>query len=157
MSNLLSKGTITDHRPGIISKSKVDLGEEETLVFRYIEPYGLATFPADGSEAVLMSPHGGHDFSFVGMAVDMTRKRPALAKSEVALYSSEKTFFSPRKDGTADIQCEKGIRIKKGNQELVTLLSKILEAIDSGSFVGKDKVTNPLLKPLIEQLKTFIA
>lgn len=155
--NILSKGTITDHSPGIVPKSQVDLGEDETLVFRYVEPYGIASFPADGSEAIVMSPYGSHDLSFVGMAVDMTRKRPALEKGESALYFSDKTFFSPRKDGTAEIQCEKGIRIKKGNQELLTLLAKILEAIDTQSFVGQNKVTNPQLKLLIEQLKLFIS
>ncbi len=154
---MLDRGTITDHKPGVVPKTSVNLGEEESMVFRYVEPYGIASNPENGSEAILMAPHGSYEFAFVGLAADMTRKRPKLEKGETALYFSEKTFFCPRKDGTADIQFEKGIRIRKGNQDLLALITKIFEAIDTQSVAGQNKVTNPQLKPLIEQVKKIIS
>jgi phage gp45-like len=157
MELMLDRGTITDHKPGVVPKTSVNLGEEETMVFRYVEPYGIASNPENGSEAILMAPHGSYEFAFVGLAADMTRTRPPLGKGETALYFSDKTFFCPRKDGTAEIQCEKGIRVRKGQKDLLDLLIKAFESIDSSSVAGQNKVTNPLLKTIVEQIKDFLS
>jgi phage gp45-like len=154
--NLIRTGTIMEHRSGKGAKSKVKLGEEEEgLVFPYIEPFGFTSFPLPGSEAFLFSKGGSYDFTFVMMSADRAREKPSLNAGDSALYASNSTYIATKNDGSVEISCSKGLSIKKDGAELLSLVTQIVEAIDSSSFVGQDKVNNMQLKPLIEKLKKF--
>jgi phage gp45-like len=138
-----------------------------------LAPYGVASVPPPGSEAIVLAPGGGRDGAFVIACGDRRYRLEGLAEGEVALFSDEGDALVFRRGNKVEIRTKAldvkaeifnvdAAKVSLGGDggEVVSLLTEALESI-ARSLVQVPGGAQPLapanveLQPLIAKLKAL--
>jgi phage baseplate assembly protein V len=138
-----------------------------------LTPYGFASVPSPGAEALVLAPGGGRDGAFVIACGDRRYRLEGLAQGEVAMHSDEGDAIVLRRGNRIEIKTKsfgvksdifnvdaKKVSLGGGGGELVSLLAQALESI-ARSTVQVPGGPQPLtpataeLLPLIAKLKAL--
>ena len=77
-----------------------------------LTPYGLAHYPLEGAEAVVLAPEGDPERSVVIVCHDRRYRLTGLEAGEVALHDDSGSKVHLRRDGKIDISCSQRVRIE---------------------------------------------
>jgi phage gp45-like len=138
-----------------------------------LAPYGFASVPPPGSEAIVLAPGGGRDGAFFIACGDRRYRLEGLAEGEVALFSDEGDALVFRRGNKVEIRTKAldvksetfnvdAAKVSLGGDggEVVALLTGALESI-ARSLVQVPGGAQPLapanveLQPLIAKLKAL--
>ena len=99
-----------------------------------LTPYGLAHFPLEGAEAVVLAPEGDPERSVVIVCHDRRYRLSDLQSGEVALHDDLGSKVHLRRDGKVDISCSQRVRIK------APLVEAMQDLIVRGDVVAQGEV-----------------
>ena len=119
------------------------------------EPQGIASFPKEQSESILLSPRANTDFSFSVMTLDR-QDRPDVKKGETYHYHKKDIYLKFTDSGQ--------IQLKNSENELFTILVELVETLRDFSVTptifGNMKLVNPnpakSFSSSIQKLETFL-
>ena len=77
-----------------------------------LTPYGLAHYPLEGAEAVVLASEGDPERSVVVVCHDRRYRLTGLEAGEVALHDDSSSKVHLRRDGKIDIACSQRVRIE---------------------------------------------
>jgi phage gp45-like len=158
----IQRGTLSkiEKNDGKTSKLLVTFHDGDSMIVEHYEPWGFAGYPMGEAEAVVFTPFGNFDSAFCGMLHDRRSNRPPLLPGESCLYSDADSYFkigeyAEIRSTSLNIEVSGPVAIKSGPEELIKVLSDLVEALTTASKAGSISVTNELLPSIALRLKTF--
>lgn len=120
---------------GAVQLLSVTVGSEESLAdIQRIQPHGLATYPSEGAEALVVLVNGNRDLP-VAVCVGSAAVRPTgLQPGEVVVYKDTTNYIKFDKDGNITFKCDGKVSVQATGD--IELGGAQLKALATEDFVN---------------------